>query len=132
VGFPTHPLDGTYGGGPTRIPALFSTLPWTSCTAMVLSANHWEVEMLNDRRQFYLGNCNKAAAERRGDFYREESLTFEKNRDFRPEEPNSRVYLRAIEGVVEAARAGLSSEDFRAMLATFAGIHGFGVKDGAP
>jgi hypothetical protein len=99
---------------------------------MVLSTNHWEVEMLNDRRQFYLDNCDKAAAERRGDFYRAESETFDKNRDFRPEEPNSRVYLRAIEGVVETARAGLSPEDFRSMLATFADMHGLGKKDGAP
>lgn len=73
---------------------------------------------LDQKRQFYLDNCNKLAATRRMDFYREEADTFEKNRDFRPEEPNSRVYLRAIQGVVEQARGGLSPDDFRNMLRT--------------
>lgn len=86
--------------------------------------------MLNDKRRFYLDNANLNAKERREKFYREEADTFAKNHDFRPEEPNSRVYLRSIEAVVEADRQGLSPDDFRRMMEAFGDMHGLEPKKG--
>lgn len=79
---------------------------------MVRFRNHWEVEM-DSKRQFYLDNANSEAAERRAKFYAKESNTHDRNLDFRPEEPNVRVYHRALVAVLETARAGLSPADFQ-------------------
>lgn len=73
------------------------------------------------------------AKQRRAAFYDAENREFDRGRTtFRPEEPNHRVYARAVRAVLDMAHRGLSPEDFGALISWLMDVYAPTKKEQTP